>query len=377
MSNSMVISNDNNNSNGTINTTKNKDKSRPARVQVDPESIDTEERPPQTGTVFNIWYNKWSGGDREDKYLNQRHANNRCNIKRDSGYTKADFIKSSYFCLYFAMGMCINGEKCEYLHRLPDVLKGDVYPPTVDCFGREKFSDYRDDMGGTGSFNRENRTIYIGRITDEADIEEKLSRHFSEWGKIERTRVLNGKGCAFITYVDEINAQFAKVAMAHQSLDGDEVLNIRWANEDPNPMAKIREQRRLEERAAEVIRGMVPQEFLDEIEGKANKEGGRKQKKRRIEKRSDYGLEGYKAPEEILYSKNTSQSIQQIPENVESYVIESEITTESDDKGRNALVSSSVLNKIQALRNRTRPARKPTAVGILGILGDYDSDDDE
>jgi hypothetical protein len=35
-------------------------KRRPARPQVDPSTIKSEP-PPQTGTIFNIWYNKWSG----------------------------------------------------------------------------------------------------------------------------------------------------------------------------------------------------------------------------------------------------------------------------------------------------------------------------
>ncbi|KAJ8106809.1 hypothetical protein OPT61_g9295 [Boeremia exigua] len=41
-------------------------KRRPARPQVDPATFKTD-APPPTGTIFNIWYNKWSGGDREDK----------------------------------------------------------------------------------------------------------------------------------------------------------------------------------------------------------------------------------------------------------------------------------------------------------------------
>lgn len=35
-------------------------KKRPARPQVDPATV-TSEIPPQTGTTFNIWYNKWAG----------------------------------------------------------------------------------------------------------------------------------------------------------------------------------------------------------------------------------------------------------------------------------------------------------------------------
>ena len=188
-------------------------KRRPARPQIDPALVKSE-RPPQTGTVFNIWYNKWSGGDREDKYLSQTHAKGRCNIARDSGYTRADSRPGSYFCLYFARGICPKGQDCDYLHRLPTIH--DIFNPNVDCFGRDKFADYRDDMGGVGSFNRQNRTIYVGRIHVTDDIEEIVARHFAEWGQIERIRVLNNRGVAFITYTNEANAQFAKEAMAHQ-----------------------------------------------------------------------------------------------------------------------------------------------------------------
>lgn len=80
-------------------------KKRPARPQIDPALIKSEP-PPQTGTIFNIWYNKWAGGDREDKYTSQRAAKGRCNIAKDSGYTKADAVTGSYFCLFFARGIC-------------------------------------------------------------------------------------------------------------------------------------------------------------------------------------------------------------------------------------------------------------------------------
>lgn len=79
-------------------------KRRPARPQVDPATVKSEP-PPQTGTVFNIWYNKWSGGDREDKYLSKHAAPSRCNIAKDSGYTRADKVTGSYFCLFFARGV--------------------------------------------------------------------------------------------------------------------------------------------------------------------------------------------------------------------------------------------------------------------------------
>ena len=34
----------------------------------------------------------------------------------------------------------------------------------VDIFGRERHADDRSDMGGIGSFSRENRTLYVGKV---------------------------------------------------------------------------------------------------------------------------------------------------------------------------------------------------------------------
>ncbi|KFA48831.1 hypothetical protein S40293_01566 [Stachybotrys chartarum IBT 40293] len=276
-----------------------KKKRRPARPQVDPATF-TSEPPPQTGTIFNIWYNKWSGGDRESGQANKTHAKGRCNIAEDAGYTQADKVSGSYFCLRFARGICPNGSDCQYLHRLPTVT--DLFNPNVDSFGRDKFSDYRDDMGGVGSFMRQNRTIYVGRIHVTDDIEEIVARHFAEWGQIERIRVLNTRGVAFITYTNEANAEFAKEAMAHQSLDHDEVLNVRWATADPNPMAQKREARRIEEQAAEAIRVALGHEYVAELEGRDDEA----KKRRRIE--GSFGLDGYEAPDDVWYSKGLENS---------------------------------------------------------------------
>ena len=269
-------------------------KRRPARPQVDPSTLKSEP-PPQTGTIFNIWYNKWSGGDREDKYLSQTHAPGRCDVARDSGYTRADRVAGSYFCLFFARGACPRGHECEYLHRLPG--PHDHFNPNVDCFGRDKHSDYRDDMGGVGSFLRPNRTLYVGRIHPGDAIEEAVARHFAEWGEVERTRVLTGRGVAFVTYAGEANAQFAKEAMAHQSLDHDEILNVRWATMDPNPLAQKREARRIEEQAAEAVRRALPEEFVREIEGRDPEAVKRK----KVE--GSFGLQGYEAPDEVWYAR--------------------------------------------------------------------------
>lgn len=147
---------------------------------------------------------------------------------------------------------------------------------------------------------RQNRTIYVGRIHVSDDIEEIVARHFAEWGQIERTRVLNTRGVAFITYSNEANAQFAKEAMAHQSLDHNEILNVRWATQDPNPMAQAREARSIEEQAAEAVRRALPDEFVAEIEGRDPEA----RKRRKTE--SSYGLEGYEAPDEVHFARGAN-----------------------------------------------------------------------
>jgi hypothetical protein len=212
--------------------------------------------------------------------------------------------------------------ECNYRHRLPPPQS--VLPDaSLDVFGREKHSDYRDDMvrfffnlllvsnssnpltgvfflqGGVGTFSRQNRTLYVGRIRANTNIEQVIERHFEEWGEIERSeclfffsstvldnvlilsyvffyltvKVLQSRGVAFVTYVSELNAQFAKEAMMCQSLDHDEVINVRWATEDPNPVAKVRESKRLDELGAEGVAAKLTPEFvrqvrqLDELDG--------------------------------------------------------------------------------------------------------------
>jgi hypothetical protein len=370
-------------------------KRRPARPQIDPLTMKSEP-PPQTGTIFNIWYNKWSGGDREDKYLSKTAAKGRCNIAQDSGYTKADKVPGSYFCLFFARGVCPRGQECEYLHRLPGIH--DMFNPNVDVFGRDKHSDYRDDMGGVGSFMRQNRTVYVGRIHVSDDIEEVVARHFAEWGQVERSkfikpthaivtlannhavRVLNTRGVAFITYSNEANAQFAKEAMAHQSLDHSEILNVRWATADPNPMAQAREARKIEEQAAEAIRRALPAEFVAEIEGRDPE--ARKRKK--ID--GGFGLEGYEAPDDIYFARG-SNAVNPLGrqgmelEEEQRLMIESggtdgaEGEVEADGKAedtKGGIFSSRTLAALQNAQGTFAP--KPVRAALSGPLVAYDSD---
>lgn len=144
----------------------------------------------------------------------------------------------------------------------------------MDIFGREKHGTYRDDMGGVGSMHRVNRTLYVGRISEDTSMSFRsaggaksnvdpdgenspmakiVRRHFSEWGEIERVRVVAGRGIAFVTYKYEANAQFAKEAMMHQSLDHNEVLNVRWSTDDPKNESYPREEAALREQGEKQI----------------------------------------------------------------------------------------------------------------------------
>ncbi|KAI8819575.1 uncharacterized protein EV422DRAFT_487798, partial [Fimicolochytrium jonesii] len=206
----------------------------------------------QAGT-YNIWYNRWGGEGKKHKGLEK--AERRCNMKRDMGYTKAQ--PGSAFCLHFSRGCCMKGHECNQWHRAP--LPEDREDQAHDCFGRERFSNDREDMGGVGSFERDNRTLYVGNIkAPTSEMEAVVRRHFSDWGEIEHINVLFGKNVAFVRYVRRYNAEFAREAMYGQSLDSNEVLNVRWATDDPNPRVIATKKRKVEEHISETIQQKLP-----------------------------------------------------------------------------------------------------------------------
>jgi hypothetical protein len=90
--------------------------------------------------------------------------------------------------------------------------------------------------------------------------------------------------------------------MAHQPLDNDETLNVRWATVDPNPAAQKREAARLEEQAAEAIRRALPASFVAELEGRKydGVDPAEERKRRKIE--GSFDLKGYEAPDHVWYA---------------------------------------------------------------------------
>lgn len=198
---------------------------------------------------YNIWYHKFIGDNWQDERSNEP-AETKCVLESDAGRTKADEAKKTnrYFCMHFARGMCAKGSDCSYFHRLPtredEVRVGMMH----DCFGRKRHATDRDDMSGVGNFTKNSRTLYVGGLKNvsadvAASLEQQLWKYFGEWGEVENVNVIHRLSIAFVRYRHRISAEFAKEAMCNQSLDNDEVLSIRWAFDDPNPVAKKSAQR--------------------------------------------------------------------------------------------------------------------------------------
>lgn len=211
---------------------------RPARVQaahLNPKKFQRIEG----SNEYNLWYHRYVG-DQWRAGLGKEPAETRCVAEKDSGLTAADSsTEGAPFCVHFARGMCWKGKDCTFLHRIPTAVDDANVDPSTDVFGRERHAGHRDDMGGVGSFNDDCRTLYVGKLSCPAgeDTQEVVFRHFSEWGEVENINVIKRLKVAFVRYRLRSNAEFAKEAMANQALDNNEVLNIRWAMDDPNPVA--------------------------------------------------------------------------------------------------------------------------------------------
>jgi len=183
---------------------------------------------------------------------------------------------------------------------------------------------------------------------------------------------LNTRGVAFITYSNEANAQFAKEAMAHQSLDHTEILNVRWATADPNPLAQKREVARIEEQAAEAVRRALPEEFVAEIEGRDPE--ARKRKK--IE--GGFGLAGYEAPDDVYYARGAN-AVNPVGRRGMELEEEQMLMLEADQMEQtqaeeNGIFSSSTLAALKGTQGAIMA--QPKAAKASGPLVAYDSDSD-
>mmetsp|Transcript_21061 Transcript_21061/g.31490 ORF Transcript_21061/g.31490 Transcript_21061/m.31490 type:complete len:291 (-) Transcript_21061:184-1056(-) len=186
----------------------------------------------------------------------------------DTGWTRADEpgAELSYFCSFFAKGICNGGHDCRYYHRLPSVRDCIALDPAHDIFGRERYASHRDDLGGVGSFNSECRTLFVGELRfDRKDpsnavrkVEEELMHEFGKWGQVEELRVIPSKAIAFVRYAYRGFAEFAKVAMADQRLGLANCIRVKWGLDDPNPKTK----RKREEETRQEVREAIDQALV-------------------------------------------------------------------------------------------------------------------
>jgi hypothetical protein len=160
--------------------------------------------------------------------------------------------------------------------------------------------------------------------------------------------------------------------MAHQSLDHSEILNVRWATADPNPMAQAREVRKIEEQAAEAVRRALPAEFVAEIEGRDPE--ARKRKK--IE--GGFRLVGYEAPDDVYFARGAN-AVNPIGRQGMELEEEQRLMIEADQVEKaeveeSGILTSSTLAALQSTQGSF--ASKPKAAAPSGPLVAYDSDSD-
>lgn len=167
-------------------------------------------------------------------------------------------------------------------------------------------------------------------------------------------RVLQYRGVAFVTYIHEVNAQFAREAMSCQSMDNDEILNVRWATEDPNPTTKDIEKRRLEEIGTAAITAKIDPRMVDAM-------------------RSVRALE----EEEILVEELPPDEPEEPAKKRRR--IEAPLEQEQE-KPANGILSTEALQGIKALadmRNQRMGKQAPVPKRGLAALASYGSDDDD
>jgi hypothetical protein len=238
---------------------------RPARKQISLPSGPSRSSSASAEPI-NLWTGKPLAGKRKqfgEQAAAPIAAQHRCCVSTDAGTTHANFSSSSsssFICLHFARGECARGADCTYLHRVPCADDERQRPVTEDIFGRDRHATERQDMGGVGSFNRDNRTLYVAgfqrttALQTDAQLEAALRAEFEEWGAVRSVRLQALRLVAFVEYEMRVSAEFAKEAMHQQCLCGsNQVLNVRWSTEDPNPQARQRARTQREDAATEAI----------------------------------------------------------------------------------------------------------------------------
>ncbi|KAG0181857.1 Pre-mRNA-splicing factor [Apophysomyces sp. BC1034] len=373
----------------------------PARKQVDQATIDEHfrERRPEGG-AYNIWHHRYQGLERD------------WSKKGDTGDTSGSGNSHAYFCLYFAKGMCSRGSRCAMWHRIP--TDRDEVETTIDCFGRDKFMEFRQDMGGVGSFNTQNRTLYVGRIAVTENLPDVVRRHFGEWGTLERGKyrgkeemvVIQGqRGVSFVTYTSRSNAEFAREAMMNQSLDNNEIINVRWATQEQSTATnvddeeveevplRLDEYREVEADSEDIhydkqdIEAELPAEYTH-VKRDVDEDGFHEMEMRHKRQKAE---EAQRQPEPVYdpqsamalygYTQQTQEWMQAwMPPPAEALPAAA-LPQSNVPKKAGGIIPDNVLASLKTLskgvKETKEPATKKTNNGGLGGLADYGSDSED
>jgi hypothetical protein len=128
-----------------------------------------------------------------------------------------------------------------------------------------------DNRKGAGSYERDMTTLYChyggaGHYTVE-QLKKLLVDNFQPWGPVASLYIVTTKTIAFVRYHWRASAEFAREAMDNQGLEGStagEVLSLRWANEDPNPVSvtakRVRAEDAMEDAAMAAWDALPPEE---------------------------------------------------------------------------------------------------------------------
>jgi hypothetical protein len=166
--------------------------------------------------------------------------------------------------------------------------------------------------------------------------------------------------------------------MACQSLDNDEILNVRWATEDPNPTSKVAEKRRLEEIGQAAIRARMDPRVVDAMQAVRALEDGREYQAEDSYMDEDLEAEG-DGPEGKRRRIEMPET--EDPEGMEE-------PSEPQEQRPQGLLNAETLESLRYFselrrQNGAAPAPAPAPstkvqrpAAVLG-LGDYGSDDED
>lgn len=193
-------------------------------------------------------------------------------------------------------------------------------------------------------------------------------------------RVLQYRSVAFVTYVSEYNAQFAKEAMACQSLDNDEILNVRWATEDPNPVQKVAEKRRLESIGQEAIKARMDPSIVDAMRAVRRLEEGEEgdndtEMGDRVAKRARFTLED-KGGNDHGEEEDEATPPPPLPQPPQISHLQPRTGLLSADTLEGLKYFAEIKQRLELNRPLAKlvpPAPKPTGLGLAA----YGSDDDD